>query len=199
MIVSQATARHASAADGAAASGDAMSAAPRGSEPVGRLRGAGVQVDAARVGTIAAIVALVTVAVVAVVLLVAGAQKNAQVTALEHQGVPVRATVVTCQGLLGGSGSNAAGYACTARYTVGGHVHLEGIPGNALLAPGSVVRGIVAVDDPALFTTPGVLAGERPSATVFLAPAIMLACCALFGGVLVARARRRRARRRRAR
>ncbi len=40
-------------------------------------------------------------------------------------GIPVEAKVVACLGLLGGSGSNAAGYACHATYVVGGHRYDE--------------------------------------------------------------------------
>jgi hypothetical protein len=143
-------------------------------EPVGTLRGAGVNVDTRRAAQAAAVVGLVAVAVVAVVLFAAGYQKNAQITNLKTHGVAVDATVADCIGLLGGSGSNDAGYNCTARYAFDGRNYAEGIPGNGqLLTAGSTVKGVVASDDPALFSTPATLAGEHTSARVYLAPSIL--------------------------
>jgi Protein of unknown function (DUF3592) len=122
-----------------------------GDEPVGTLRGAGVSVDTRLVGRIAALVGVLAVAVAAVVLFVAGYQKNTQITSLQTHGVTVDAKVTGCIGLLGGSGSNDAGYNCTASYEYAGRQYTEGVPGNDRpLATGSTVKGIVASDDPAL-------------------------------------------------
>ncbi len=123
-----------------------------------------MQVDARAVGRVVVGVALVAVTVVAVVLIVAGIQKNSQIRSLQSNGVPVEATVTGCLGQLGGSGSNAAGYSCTVTYTVAGHGYQANLPGTGPVAAGSTVRGVVASNDPALFTTPAALAGEQPSA-----------------------------------
>ena len=55
---------------------------------------------------------------------------------------------------MGGTGSSPAGYECTGTYTYRGTAYTEGVPGSADLPVGSTVHGIVAVGDPALFSTP---------------------------------------------
>jgi len=158
---------------------------------VGVLRGPAVEMDVRRVTRAAVGLALAGLAVVAAVLLVAGYQKNSQIDNLRAHGVPVELTVTHCLGLMGGSGSNLAGYDCSGTYTVAGHVFTEDIPGNTLHAPGTTVRGVIVAGDPALFSTPATVASEHASWTVYLVPAILLA---LLGGLLalvVARTRHR--------
>ncbi len=141
-------------------------------EPVGQLRGAGVDVNLRAVRTVLVVLVLVTLLVLAVAYLVAGIEKNEHLDDLRQHGMPVPVTVRTCLGLLGGSGSNAAGIACTGTYVVDGHRYSVDIPGNAPLAPGDVIRGVVASDDPSLFTTPGYLATQHASAGVFVLAAV---------------------------
>jgi hypothetical protein len=151
-----------------------------------------VSVDGRIAGRVAMVVGFVTVATVAVLLLVAGLQKNAQIDSLRAHGVPVEATVTGCVGLLGGSGSNGAGYACSASYTFDGRQYHENLPGSDNVATGSTVQAIVASDDPALFSTPSALATQHASARVFLVPAVLFG--ALVGIVMLVAVRRRRAR-----
>jgi hypothetical protein len=147
--------------------------------PVTTLRGAGVDVDPRRAGQLVLAVVLVALAVVAVVLLVAGVQKNNQADALEHHGVAVEVRVSGCSGLLGGSGSNAAGYRCQGSYTFAGRHYERDIPGNALLAPGTIIRGVVTPGDPGLISTPAMVAAQRSSWRVYLAPTILFAALAI--------------------
>ncbi len=163
----------------------------RGKEPVGTLRGAGVNIDTRVAARVAAAVGLLAMAVVAIVLCAAGAQKNAQITSLQAHGVPVDAKVTGCVGLLGGSGSNPAGYDCRASYVYGGQRYTEDIPGNDQpFATGSTVKGIVASDDPALFSTPAALAGEHTSARVYVAPSILASVFVILSVLLFVRWRR---------
>ena len=81
-------------------------------------------------------IVLATLAVLVVVFAVVGAHKNHQIDELHNQGVAVAVTVTACQGLLGGSGSNGAGYACRGSYELDGHHYNEPLPGTALHAPG---------------------------------------------------------------
>ena len=83
-----------------------------------------------------------------VALYVAGARKNAQIADLRQHGVPVEVTITGCQGLLGGSGSNAAGYACRGTFTLDGRRDDEALPGNTLLSPGTKVRAVAVPGDP---------------------------------------------------
>src|SRR5580704_12583142 len=139
------------------------------------LRGAGVQVDVRRAGRVIGALCLVGLAVLAVVLLVAGIHKNAQIDQLRNHGVAVNVTVSGCLGLLGGSGSNAAGYACTGTFTLHGHHYREDIPGNAPRSPGTTVRAVAVPADPPLLDTRHAVATEHASAGVFIVPAVLLA------------------------
>jgi hypothetical protein len=157
---------------------------------VGTLRGAGVEVDARRVGRVVVIASLVALAVLVVVLFAAGADKNAQITRLRQHGVRVEVTVSGCLGLLGGSGSNAAGYACNGTFTLDGHRYSDAIPGNTLYRPGTTVRAVTDPSDPGLLSTAAVVANEHPSSTVFILPACLLLVLALLVGAVLRRWRR---------
>jgi hypothetical protein len=142
---------------------------------VGALRGAGVQVDAARVGYIAAVLGLVAVIVVAGVLLAAGVKKNSQIDSLKSANVvPVDLTVTKCLALVGGTGSSPAGFECSGTYTYRGTAYTEGVPGSADLPVGSTVHGIIADGDPALYSTPRAVASEQTSAVRVVLPAVVL-------------------------
>ncbi|MGH9046517.1 MAG: hypothetical protein ACRDVW_04300 [Acidimicrobiales bacterium] len=123
---------------------------------------------------------LAIVAVISVILFVAGADKNAQITGLRTRGVPIQVTVGGCRGLLGGSGSNAAGYACRGEYRYGGRRYDEAIPEDVHLAPGSNIQGVIAPNDPALLSTAAALREEHGSWRVFITPGV-LALISLYG------------------
>ena len=171
---------------GTPAPGAPASDRPAGAEPVGTLRGAGVNVDTRVAARVAAAVCLLAIAVVAVVLFVAGSQKNAQIKSLQTHGVTIDAKVTGCLGLLGGSGSNGAGYDCTASYVYQGQRYTEDIPGNdQALAAGTTIKGVIASDDAALFSTPPTVAGEHTSARVYLAPAILAGVFVVLSGAWI--------------
>lgn len=102
--------------DAAAGSGEIVSS----TEPVMTLRGAGVEVDVRRVARVGGVVCLGALSVLAVTLLLAGVEKNAQITRLRQRGVPVTVTMTGCIGLAGGSGSNLAGYECRGTFRLDG-------------------------------------------------------------------------------
>jgi len=158
-------------------------------ESLTTLRGAGVEVDVRRVGRVVIGVCLVALAVLVVVLFVVGAHKNAQITRLHQDGVAVQVKVTGCLGLLGGSGSNAAGYACTGTFTLDGHRYREAIPGTALHPPGSRIRAVAVPGDPPLLSTARAVATEHASWSVFVVPAILLAVLVLLVGALILRRR----------
>ncbi len=160
---------------------------------VGALRGAGVEVDAGRVGYVAAVLALVIVMVVAGVLLVAGLRKNSQIENLRANGVPVEMTVTNCLALVGGTGSSPAGFECTGTYRYQRHRYVEGIPGSANLPVGSRVNGIVASDDPGLFSTLPTIDSEHPAVARVALPAAALAAAAAACIWVVVRRRRQSA------
>ncbi len=171
---------------------DQMDREEPSSAPVTKLRGAGVDVDPRRAAWVVAAVCLVALIVTAVVLLVAGMNKNAQATNLQQHGVPVAVTSTGCLGMLGGSGSNAAGYACTGTYTYNGRHFTKPIPGTVLIRPGAVVRGVIVPSDPGLLSTPQAVASQRASWRVFIAPAVLLVLALVGIAVMLRLARRNR-------
>ena len=137
---------------------------------------------------------LLAMAASAIALFVAGVDKNAQITELHSRGIAVEVRIIGCVGQLGGSGSNAAGYACTGSYVVDGRRYVASIPGDTLREPGTSVRAVSVASDPQLISTAAIVAGERASSRVFIAPIVLsaLVALALFGFAL-GRARRRAA------
>lgn len=153
-------------------------AADLSNDRVGKLRGAGVQVDSRRLARLGIAIVLVTLGALTVGFTVAGVHKNQQTDELHAQGVPVTVTVTGCLGLLGGSGSNAAGYSCHGTYTLHGHHYSEPLPGSAFHGPGSTIASVAVPGDPALVSPASIVDAQHSSASVFILPAV-------FGGVLV--------------
>jgi hypothetical protein len=133
---------------------------------------------------------LAGLAVAGTLLLVAGAEKNAAVARLRDHAVSVEMTVGGCRGLLGGSGSNPVGYSCWGSFTLGGRSHREGIPGDALLAPGAKLQMRTVPGDPGLVEFPRAVAAEHTSPARYVLPAVLFAL--LLASVVVLALRRRR-------
>jgi|GEM_PF-955512 len=160
---------------------------------VGTLRGAGVEVDGRRVARFVGSLCALALCVLAIALAVSGAEKNAAINELRHHGVRATIVVTRCLGLIGGSGSNLAGYQCSGVLALDGSTYVETIPGSGYLDPGTSLPALAVRGRPPLVSTVSALAGERASLKVFLAPAVIGAVLALAAAVL---ARRRGARRR---
>jgi len=158
--------------EGQAPSGGARD--PEGDGRVGTLRGAGVEIDGRRVGRVLIGLVLVTLAVLVIVFTLVGVHQNQQADRLHDDGVPVTFTVSGCLGLLGGSGSNAAGYSCHGSYTLDGHRYDERLPGNDFHRPGSTVPAIAVSGDPALVSPTAMVKTEHSSAGVFVVPLVLL-------------------------
>jgi hypothetical protein len=168
----------------------AAGAAP--DEPVATLRGAGVRADPRCVGRVLGGLCAVAIVVTAGILLVAGAHQNAQIAQLRTHGVPVTVSVTGCVGLMGGSGSNAAGYACRGTFFFDGRRYNEPLPGNTLYPPGATFRAVTVPGDPALVSTPGAVARERASNRVFIVPVLLLVAPAVLVAAVTAARRRAR-------
>ncbi|HVA59200.1 MAG TPA: hypothetical protein VNG13_01530 [Mycobacteriales bacterium] len=151
------------------------------------LRGAGVSADFRRVGRVVVGVCMGGLAALAVVLLLAGVQKNAQIARLRAHGIAVDVAVSGCHGLMGGSGSNLVGYECSATFTVGRHRYVEAITGSGLHPPPALIRAITDAGDPGLLSTVRTVATERPSAQVFILPAVLFLVLVLLAGMLIRR------------
>jgi hypothetical protein len=158
---------------------------------VGQLRGAGVSVDGRRVGQVAIGIVLVTLLVLTIVFTVVGIHTNQQNDRLHNDGVPVTFTVAGCLGLLGGSGSNAAGYSCHGTYTLNGKTYSEQLPGDSFHRPGSTVPSVAVPGDPALVSPASIVATEHSSAGVFVLPIILFVVLLALGALLLVLRRRR--------
>jgi hypothetical protein len=164
---------------------------PESPERLAPLRGAGVQIDARRAGRVVALAGLATLAVLVVVFFVVGIEKISQINRFHHHGVNVTFTVSGCLGLLGGSGSNVAGYSCRGSFTIGGHRYDEPIPGSTFYRPGTTLRAITVPGDPALVAPSAMVAGEHTSMTVFILPAVFLGVLLLVVGAVLLHRRHR--------
>jgi hypothetical protein len=160
-------------------------------QPLTILRGAGVDIDPRRARQWVVGVCMVLLFVVAMILLVAGIEKNSQADTLTNHGVAVNVKVTGCLGLLGGSGSNGAGYACKGTYIYQGRHYGKDIPGNSRLVPGSTIRGVIAPGDPGLLSTPAEVAAQQASWSVFVAPGVLFFVFVLTLVVLIVMRRRR--------
>jgi hypothetical protein len=144
------------------------------SEPLTTLRGARVDVDVRRAARVIVVILLVALAGIVASLFVADANTNSEITSLQRHGVPVVLTVTGCKALLGGSGSNAAGYRCRGIFELKGHQYQETVPDDSLYALGSKVNVIAAGNDPGLIATPHQVRTERASWNLFIVPVVLL-------------------------
>ena len=159
---------------------------------VSTLRGPPVgEIDVRRVRVVLTIACTGVLAALAASLFVAGARKNAQITALHRHGVPVVVTVTSCMGLLGGSGSNVAGYTCRGSFALHGHRYLDNIPGSRDRPPGTTLHAVTLESDPGLLTTTSQLASDRASAGVFLLPTVLVLVLVVVVVLALRRSRRR--------
>jgi hypothetical protein len=159
---------------------------------VGTLRGATVSFNSRRLvqGVLGLVMA--TLAITAIVLAVAGLHSNDQINRLHTQGQPVTVTVSGCLGLLGGSGSNAAGYSCRGSYQLNGHVYREQLPGSTFYKPGTALPSIAVPGDPALVSPVGIVNAQQASNGVLIVPIVLGVILFVMIAVLLARSRPRR-------
>lgn len=157
-------------------------------ESIGVLRGAIAGGDTRRAARVGLGLVMLTLAGLAIGLIVGGIERNAHITDLHKHGVAVQVTVTGCRGLLGGSGSNFAGYSCQGTFLMNSHRYNEGIPGDALLVVGSKLKVTAVASDPGIIDTPAAVRAEHASLRVFLVPAMLLVVL----GVLIAGLRVRR-------
>ena len=147
---------------------------PTTDERVGQLRGAGVApVDTRRLAVIVVSVCVAGLAVCALAFFFAAAHRNAQLEDLEAHGTAVTVTVTRCDGLLGGSGTNVAGYVCRGSFTIDDHHYNDLIPGTGFYPVKATVPAVVARDNPGLLYTDQEAATDRPSDRVYVLPAVL--------------------------
>jgi di/tricarboxylate transporter len=143
-------------------------------EPLTKLRGAPVDVDVRRAARVIVVILLTALAALVVSLFIADAHTNGEITSLQRHGVPVEVTVTGCNALLGGSGSNAAGYRCRGSYELDGHRYQETLPDDSPYAIGTKVKVIAAENDPGLIATAQQVRSARASWSAFVLPTVLL-------------------------
>ena len=143
-------------------------------QPLTTLRGAPVAVDSRRATRLVVTFCLTALGFAVAGLFVAGVHKNAQITLLRQHGVGVDVTVTGCRGLLGGSGSNAAGDTCRGIFVLDGRSYSDTIPGDTLRAPGTTLRLVTAESDPGLIETVHQVKTDHTSWMIFLLPSVLL-------------------------
>lgn len=166
-----------------------VSSRPIEPDRIASLRGATVQFNPRRALQVIAAVVLGALLVVIVVLTVAGIGSNNQIDTLHNRGVPVTVTVTGCLGLLGGSGSNAAGYSCHGTYALDGQRYSEPLPGTAFHRPGSTIPSVAVPGDPALVSPVNIVNSQHSSAGVFVLPAVLTGVLLALVGVFAWRQR----------
>jgi hypothetical protein len=151
---------------------------------IASLRGATVQFDRRRAAQVVVGVLGCTLVALIAVFTVAGVHSNSQIDRLHGDGVPVTVTVSGCLGLLGGSGSNAAGYSCRGSYVLDGRRYTESLPGTSFHRPGSTIPAVAVPGDPALVSPDGVIATQHSSAGVFVLPVVLTGVLLIMVGVI---------------
>ena len=154
--------------------------------PIASLYGATTYVsDVRKLAQLFALIGLLILYALSAWLYVAGARSNNQWNELHDNGVHVTARVVACLGLLGGSGSNAAGYSCTAAFYLDGQRHVDHLPGTTEFTFHQLVPVVVARTDPGLIALARTLPDQKASAGVFVLPTVLLVL-AVAGSVVLA-------------
>jgi hypothetical protein len=148
-------------------------AADDSSGRIGTLRGASVGFNPRRLVQVVVALLMATLVVTVIVLTLAGIHSNNQINRLHGQGQPVTVHVTSCFGLLGGSGSNAAGYSCRGTYTLDGNTFNEALPGSTLYRPGTKLPAVAVPGDPALVSPTAIISTQRASNGVFIVPIIL--------------------------
>ncbi|HEY1826853.1 MAG TPA: hypothetical protein VGF87_02475 [Acidimicrobiales bacterium] len=148
-------------------------------------RGARVEANSQRVAHVAVGLLLVALAALSVGFFIAGAHHNAQIDRLKANGVRVQATVTTCVGQLGGSGSNVAGYTCTAAFSLRGQHDVETLPGNTYYRQGTHLSAVAVPGDPALVAPLSQFKADHSSGGVYVLPVVFLAAFVVLLAVTV--------------
>ena len=119
----------------------------------------------------AAALGLVVFAAVLVVSLVSAFNDNARVERLKAHGIPVIVIVTTCNGNLGGSGSNGAGYTCLGAYRVDGATFHEVIGSMTTFArSGTAVRAVADPSNHGTIALSSAVKTSKASSWTFVPP-----------------------------
>lgn len=143
---------------------------------VATLRGASAVGVGRRFWVVLGALALAAFAIVIVVSFVSAVHDNARIDRLKTHGTAVNAAVDNCIGNLGGSGSNASSYTCSASYSVGGVDYHEVIGQmSSFAAPGTRVAVVADPSQPSTIELASAVATSSPSDGAYLVPGLLSA------------------------
>jgi hypothetical protein len=162
-------------------------------EQVASLRGAEAAGSAGAVGVVLLWLLVIGLGIALALDAIGTVSDRARAERLHSHGVAVEAAIARCTGNLGGSGSNGAGYTCSASYVAAGHHYTELLGGqSSFLEPGHKVAAVADPDEPARI----VLASALPSADVAASRiAVLVLLAAVWSALLVLAVRFSRRRR----
>ncbi len=137
----------------------------RGASPVGVSR---------RFWTVLGALVLVIFAVTLAVSLVSATHDNSRIDRLKNHGIAVSATVISCIGNLGGSGSNASSYTCVATYAIASANYHEVVGHmSSFAAPGTRVSVVADPSQPSTIELASAVKSSSPSNGVYVAPGLL--------------------------
>jgi hypothetical protein len=153
--------------------------------------------EAAKVGrgffVVAGAIVLVIFAAALVVNFISAVNDNDRIERLKTHGIPVMVRVVGCYGELGGSGSNAAAFACKGAYIIGGTTFIETIGAKSSFSDsGERVRGVVDPSDHRTVMLESALRATTASRTKYFVPGLLTLLLIALSGALLRFARRSR-------
>jgi hypothetical protein len=124
--------------------------------------------------------------VIVIVSFISAMNDHARIDRLKSHGIPVTVTVTNCEGNIGGSGSNAAGYTCRGQYRVNG-MHYQEIIGSktTFSAPGSTARAVADPDRPSTIELASAVASSSASLSVYWVPGILALLLAALSFILI--------------
>ncbi len=147
---------------------------PNDSSSVSTLRGASPVGVSRRFWAILGALVLVVFAVTLVVSFVSATHDNSRIERLKTHGITLSATVNSCIGNLGGSGSNASSYTCVATYAIAAASYHEVVGHmSSFAAPGTRVIVVADPSQPSTIELASAVKGSSPSNGVYLAPGLL--------------------------
>ena len=164
---------------------------PDASPRIAPLRGGHAETLSRRAWSAVALTTWALVSALIAVSAIVGVNNNHRISRLQNEGVRVSASVTSCLGQLGGSGSNGASYVCRVHYRFRGSpydVVVAGLSGFARVG----TREVVTIDpaQPGAPTLTSSLASESPSPWRYLVPTLLDVVWVGAGLVIIRRHRR---------
>jgi hypothetical protein len=138
------------------------------------LRGAAAVSVGRTFWLVAGALVLAVFAAALVLSFISVASNNARIDRMKSSGIPVNVSVTGCDGNLGGSGSNGAGYTCRGVYKVGDVTYHEDIGSmTTFAATGTVVRAVADPSHRGTVELSAALATSKASGGAYVRPGLL--------------------------